>query len=134
MAAAVNKASGECGRGLVWQGVGNGYAGAGCSSYDIVYVLAPRASDNTYNLIPDAFNVLLPEPGADLLLLHPDGSEEALFSANGKGAVMDPNVAYDGRSVIFAFFPDVTNSNPQRGLNRQHALARDGADIYKIEI
>lgn len=103
-------------------------------NYDIVYVRAPRAGDNTFNLIPEAFTTLLPEPGADLMLLHPDGSEEVLFSANGNGAVMDPYVSYDGRQVIFAFFPNVRNINPQRGLDSTRALSREGSDIYKIDL
>ena len=42
--------------------------------YDIVYVRAPR---NAF-VYPDVGTPTLLEPGADLMLLHPDGSEERL--------------------------------------------------------
>jgi hypothetical protein len=38
------------------------------------------------------------EPGADLVLLRPDGTEE-LLAAGGDGAVTDPMVSFDGRWV-----------------------------------
>src|ERR1044071_5207894 len=65
-------------------------------NYDIVYVRSPRPSDNVNSFWPDAITPLLPDPGADLVLLHPDGSEEVLFAAGPAGAVVDPYVSYDG--------------------------------------
>lgn len=102
--------------------------------YDIIYVRAPRHGDNTNSFWPDAVTPLLPEPGADLMLLHPDGSEEILFSAGPDGAVVDPSVSYDARSVVFSYFSNARNVNPQRGVNSVNALSRDGADIYRIDL
>lgn len=102
--------------------------------YDIVYVRALRHGDNTNTFWPDATTPLMPEPGADLMLLHPDGREDVLFSAGANGAVIDPYVSYDARSVVFSFFHNAGNTNQQRGINSQHALSRDGADIYRIEL
>jgi hypothetical protein len=70
------------------------------------------------------------EPGADLVLLHPDGREEVLVPG-GDGAVVDPYISFDGQWIYFAKF-----HNLQKGkLNeqRRHAAVL-GADIYKIHV
>ena len=74
-------------------------------NYDIVYVRAPRYGDNNNTIWPEVTTPLLPDPGADLMLLHPNGSEEVLFAAGANGAVVDPYVAYDAKSVLFAYYP-----------------------------
>src|SRR5579871_232961 len=98
-------------------------------SYDVVYVRAPRAGDNTYVRFPDVFYPTAMPSGSDLILLHPDGSEETLFAA-GKGAVLDPAVSLDGQWVFFSYIPDASDS----GINPQRGLAYGGADIYKINV
>lgn len=103
-------------------------------NYDIVYVRSPRPGDDANTFWSDAVTPLLLEAGADLVLLHPDGSEEVLFDAGANGAVTDPYVSYDARSVVFAYFPNVRNVNLQRGLDSEHALSRDGADIYRLDL
>ncbi len=102
--------------------------------YDIVYVRSPRPGNNENSFWPDAITPLTPDPGADLVLLHPNGSEEVLFPAGASGAVVDPYVSYDARSVVFAYYPNVRDSNPQRGVNSEHALSYAGADIYRIDL
>jgi uncharacterized protein (TIGR03437 family) len=102
-------------------------------NYDIVYVRAPRYGDNTNTIWPEATTPLLPEPGSDLMLLHPNGSEDVLFAAGANGAVIDPYVSYDAKSVLFSYFPNVRNENEQRA-GRNRGLSRDGADIYRIEL
>jgi uncharacterized protein (TIGR03437 family) len=102
-------------------------------NYDIVYVRAPRFGDNTNTLWPEVTTPLLPEPNADLMLLHPNGSEEVLFTAGANGAVVDPYVSYDAKSVLFAYYPNVRNVNTQRA-GRDRGLSREGADIYRIEL
>jgi lysophospholipase L1-like esterase len=81
--------------------------------YDIVYVRAPH---NIF-VFPDVGTPTLVEPGADLMLLHPDGSEERLVEGGQRGSVADPFVSFDGKSVYYAFF-----------------YASHGADIYKIHV
>lgn len=103
-------------------------------NYDIVYVRSPRPGNDVNSFWSDAITPLLLDPGADLMLLHPDGSEEVLFSAGANGAVMDPNISYDAKSVVFTYFPDVRNVNEQRGLNSVHALSREGADVYRLDL
>ncbi len=44
-----------------------------------------------------------PGPGADLVLLHPDGKEEVLVEG-GDGSVADPMVSFDGEWVYYAKF------------------------------
>src|SRR5262245_48830367 len=65
------------------------------------------------------------DPGADLMLLHPDGREELLVPG-GKGSVTDPFVSFDGEWVYYSLFHDLTNRN--------HGHAPSTADIYKIHV
>src|SRR5262245_45460981 len=47
--------------------------------YDIVYVRAKRAGDKVHKrFFTDFSSPVTMEPGADLMLLHPDGKEEVL--------------------------------------------------------
>ena len=106
--------------------------------YDIVYVHAPRYGDTTNTSWPDTTRPMQPDPAADLRLLHPSCTEEVLFplpvhqpivdAPIGNGAVTDPNVSFDGRSVVFAYYHDASDINPQRG----HSY--EGADIYRIDL
>lgn len=95
--------------------------------YDIVYVRAGRAGDKiAKRFYTEIAAPAVMEPGADLMLLHPDGTEEVLFPG-GKGAVTDPFVSLDGESVYFAYFHDLTRASmwePHRG----------GSDIYKLHL
>jgi hypothetical protein len=104
-------------------------APAAAVPYDIVYVRQPRFGDTTNTTWPEVAHPASIDPGADLMLLHPDGSEELLF-AGAVGAVTDPFVSFDARSVYFSFFYDVRPAayNPQRGLPYQ------GADIFRINL
>ena len=96
--------------------------------YDIVYVRAPRYGDTTNTRWPEVKDPILMEPGADLMLLHPDGSEEVLVPG-GNGAVVDPYVSFDGKWVYYAKFHDMTNLNGQR-----RNAPRAGSDIFKINL
>ena len=99
-------------------------------TYDIVYVRQPRAGNNTHITWPEVFHPGTVAPGADLMLLHPDGTEEILVDTTN-GAVTDPFVSFDGQWVYYSFFPDV---RPQ-SLNTQRGnLPYDGADIYRINL
>jgi hypothetical protein len=102
---------------------------AGSVNYDIVYVRAPRAGNNTYVRFPDVFFPTAMPSGSDLMLLHANGSEEVLFTA-GKGAVLDPAVSFDAQWVFFSYIPDASSA----GINPQRGLAYGGADIYKINV
>jgi hypothetical protein len=102
---------------------------AAARTYDIVYVRQPRYGDNANTTWPEVAHPASLDPGADLMLLHPDGSEELLV-AGGNGAVTDPFVSFDGRFVYYVLFPDV---RPQ-GYNYQRGLPYGGADIHKIEL
>jgi hypothetical protein len=97
-------------------------------TYDIVYINAPRKGDDTFVNIPEVFDPIKVEAGSDLMLLHPDGSEEVLVAA-GLGAIMDPAVSFDGKWVYYSKVHDQTNLNSQR---RNAALS--GADLFKINL
>lgn len=60
--------------------------------YDIVYVRAKRAGDKTHKrFYTDFSQPVTMEPGADLMLLHPDGSEELLVEG---GRVRSPTRSF----------------------------------------
>jgi hypothetical protein len=103
---------------------------AGSVPYPLVYVRAPRLGDTTLTHWPEVMNAIRQEPGSDLILRQPSGSEEVLFAA-GNGGVMDPVVSFDARKVLFAYSPDLRAS----ALNSQRANApRAGWDIYAIDL
>ena len=64
--------------------------------YDIVYVRQPRFGDSNNTTWPEVFHPAELDPGADLMLLRPDGSEEVLV-AGGNGSVTDPMLSFDAR-------------------------------------
>ena len=97
-------------------------------SYDIVYVRAPRYGDQIRTKIPEVHTPMDVEAGSDLVLLHPDGSEEILVSG-GLGAVLDPYVSFDGKWVFYAKVHDQTDLNDSR-----KDAARSGSDIFKINL
>lgn len=99
-------------------------------SYDLIYVRQPRKGDDEHIVWPEVFHPGRAEPGADLMLLHPDGSEELLV-AGGNGAVTDPFVSFDGQWVYYAYFHDLRaeNLNYQRG-----DLPTAGSDIFRIHV
>jgi hypothetical protein len=96
-------------------------------NYDIVYVRQPRYGDNTNTTWPEVAHPANLEPGADLMLLHPNGNQQVLVNA-GIGAVTDPFVSFDGQWVYYSYFYDPANINQQRG------LSYDGSDIFKINL
>ncbi len=98
--------------------------------YDIVYVRAPRSGDSQYARLPEVFDPIRIEPGADLMLLRPNGTEEVLF-AGGNGSVVDPTLSFDAQWVYFSYFPDLRASV----VNYQRRNAPPGgADIYKLNL
>ena len=95
--------------------------------YDIVYVRAQRAGDEVHKrFYTDIAQPAYLEPGADLMLLHPDGSEELLV-AGGDGSITDPVVSLDGQWVYYTQIYSLKNSNA-------YQPARTGADIFKIHV
>ncbi|CAM2064498.1 HZS-alpha domain-containing protein [Sulfidibacter corallicola] len=98
--------------------------------YDILYLRAPRYGDGQNTIWPEVFHPASMEPGTDLMLLHPGGSEEVLIDA-GDGAVADTVLSFDAKTVYYSLFPDMSDD----ALNGQRAdLPRQGADIYKMDL
>ncbi len=102
--------------------------GEGSISYDVVYVRQPRYGDTTNTVWPEVFHPARAEPGADLMLLHPDGSEETLVDCD-VCSVTDPFMSFDAEWVYYSLFHDLTRLNGQRG-----DLPLDGADIFRIRL
>lgn len=95
--------------------------------YDIVYVRARRAGDEIHKrYYTDIAAPVTLEPGADLMLLHPDGREELLVEG-GEGAVTDPVVSFDGEWVYYTFIHSLKGAN-------QFTPPAQGADIYKLHL
>jgi hypothetical protein len=93
--------------------------------YDIVYVRAPRfvkgkdGKELPAHVWPDAGNIEGLRASTDLMLLHPDGSEEMLVQG-GKGAIADPYVSFDAQWVYYSYFHDISSHG--------------GADIFKVHV
>ena len=83
---------------------------AAAVNYDIVYVRQPRYGDNTNTTWPEVFHPARLDPGADLVLLHPNGSEEVLV-AGDNGGVTDPFISFDGQWCYYVLFPDQRKRN-----------------------
>lgn len=99
-------------------------------AYDIVYVRAARYGDEKNTRWPEVKDPIQMEPGADLMLLRHDGSEEVLVKG-GNGSVVDPYVSFDREWVFYSYFHD---QRPE-ALNRQRRNAsKAGCDIYKIHL
>ncbi len=95
--------------------------------YDIVYVRAKRAGDKVHKrFFTDFSQPVTMEPGADLMLLHPNGKEEVLVEG-GNGSVTDPVVSFDGQWVYYVHIHNLQNAS-------QWNPPREGADIYKVNV
>ncbi len=95
--------------------------------YDIVYVRASREGDKIHNrFYTDFSNPVTMVPGADLMLLHPDGKEEMLVQG-GEGSITDPYVSFDGQWVYYVRLYNTKNAS-------QWNPPRQGADIFKINV
>lgn len=109
-------------------------------AYDVVYVRAPRYGDGQNSNWPDTTDPMTADPGADLRLLHPNCTEEVLFplpshqalvdAPLGNGAVLDPNLSFDGQWVVFAYLHDQTAA----ALNGQRGHSVKGADLYRLNL
>jgi hypothetical protein len=88
--------------------------------YDIVYMRAPRKQADGKSRWAEVGDPRTMEPGADLVLLHPDGKEEVLVAVKDHESVADPYVSFDGKWVYYAKFHD--------------ALGHKGSDLYKVHV
>ena len=94
--------------------------------YDIAYVRFPRKGDAVGTNWAEIANPVFMDAGADLMLLHPDGSEEVLVKG-GVGSVTDPMVSFDGDWIYYSHFHDMKGGSLQQG-------PPAGADIFKIHV
>jgi hypothetical protein len=96
--------------------------------YDIVYVRTSRKGDRARSLWTEIAHPAIMDPGGDLMLLHPDGSEEVLVQGGADGSVTDPNVSLDGQWVFYAHLKGL------KGTSQHGQPPFGGADIYKIHV
>ena len=97
--------------------------------YDIVYVRAPRHGDRARSYWAEIAHPTLMDPNAELMLLHPDGSEEVLVKPAAGCSIADPAVSFDGQWVFYTCFRGLA---ADKGQSRPHAAS--GADIFKINV
>ena len=97
--------------------------------YDIVYVRQPRYGNETNTIWPETAHPARAEPGADLVLLHSDGTEEVLVTG-GHGSVTDPFVSFDARWIYYSYFYDLRPES----INPKFQLPLFGADIFRINV
>lgn len=93
-------------------------------NYDIVYVKAPRFVDagngkQRPSRWPEIAHPTNIDPGYDLMLLHPDGTEETLVPG-GEGSIADLFVSFDAEWVYYSHF--------------YLGSMGTGADIYKVRV
>jgi hypothetical protein len=96
--------------------------------YDIVYVRAPRRGDKGRTRWTEIAQPALMDPGADLMLLHPNGTEERLVAGGADGSITDPFVSFDGQWVYYAHLRGL------KGTSQHGQPPFGGADIYKIHV
>ena len=98
-------------------------------NYDIVYVRAPRYGDVTPTRWPEVKDPITLEPGTDIMLRHPDGSQEVLVSGGVDGAAIDPFPSFDATHIYYSKCPNVRALNNQVG-----GIPLQGCDIYKTRL
>jgi hypothetical protein len=96
--------------------------------YDIVYVRAPRRGDQGRTYWTEIAHPALMDSGADLMLLHPDGSEELLVSGGADGSITDPFVSFDGEWCFYSHIKGL------KGTGQHGPFPSGGADIYKFHV
>ncbi|MEZ4336881.1 MAG: hypothetical protein R3B82_09660 [Sandaracinaceae bacterium] len=97
--------------------VGSTRAALGDVDFDIVYLRYPRRGDEEAMAIPAGEDPYPIEIGADLMLLHPDGTEETLVDCRGPDedpaggeancSIQDPVISFDARWVYYSKFVDM---------------------------
>ena len=100
--------------------------------YDIVYVRAQRDGDKIHKrYYTDIATPVTMEPGADLMLLHPDGSEELLVAGGEEGAITDPVVSFDGQWVFYTHIHTLKNSGPWQPPRKGPTSSRSREDATR---
>ena len=95
--------------------------------YDIVYVRALRdPTDKSKRFYTDFSQPVTLQPGADLMLLHPNGTEELLV-AGGLGSITDPIMSFDGKWVYYVHLYNLQKRD-------KYNPDKQGADIFKINL
>lgn len=94
--------------------------------YPIVYIRTPRKGDDIVSQWAEIAHPVFMDPGGDLMLLQPDGTEEVLVEG-GAGSVTDPVISLDGESVIYSHIHDMS-------VNWAGRYPKAGADIYRIHL
>jgi len=93
--------------------------------FDIVYVRYRRDGSQKVNF-PDGEQPYTIQDGADLVLRHPDGSEEILVNCDSC-SVLDPVISFDGNVVYYA---KMNNMQPGRDWRAETA----NSFIYKMRL
>ncbi len=112
--------------------------------YDIVYVRYPRRGDLSDVELPDGESPYSIEPGADLMLLRPNGEEEILVDCRAEGqedieggqancSVQDPIISYDGKWVYYSKYGNM-GKIPLDQLSTAWRTSTAHSFIYKMRL
>lgn len=121
-------------------------ASAGPVNYSIIAVKAPRYGDDKMTYWQEVISPARVEPGQDLVLIKPDGSEEVLVNCSDKSrtdhfnnhfpehtgkvcSVIDPCMSLDGESVYFSVL-----FQGDRKQFLSNGLPDEGADIFRMKV
>jgi hypothetical protein len=96
--------------------------------YDIVYVRTPRKGDKARSAWTEIAHPAIMDAQGDLMLLHPDGSEERLVEGGADGSVTDPYVSFDGQWVYYSHLKGL------KGTSQHGQPPFQGADIFKVNV
>lgn len=96
--------------------------------YDIAYVRTPRRGDKEGSNWAEIAHPGQMDARGDLMLLHPDGSEERLVEGGPDGSVADPAVSFDGQWIYYAHLRGLGEGSAGRGPTQKRA------DIFKIHV
>lgn len=79
--------------------------------YDIIYVRYPAIdTDGSFVSIPQGEKPYTIAPGADLILLKKNGSEEVIVDCN-TCSVMDPSISFDGKTVYYSLIESPSDNS-----------------------
>ena len=99
-------------------------------SYSVVAIKAPYYGTQTPTTWQEVAFPAAIEPRQNLVLIHPNGTEEVLFDCTVGCSVVDPSISFDGKRVYFSVYPNALSA----GYNFQRNLPYLGADIYVMDL
>ena len=93
-------------------------------NFPVTFLRAKRSGKH-----PEVFKPLRFEPGTQLWIRDPDGTERMLVDPGPDAAVVDPSVSIDGTRILYSLATQLSRSNRQR-----NDMPRDNIDGYEYDL